>query len=210
MTDIHPTTGLILAGGRSSRMGQNKALLQLQGKTLLQRAIERLAPQVEGLLISTNSPLAGAGSYPQLSDRVGGYAGPLAGILTGLEWLAGQQSRHQWLLSVAVDTPFFPLDLNRNLQQAAQTDTLVIAASSGKRAHPTCALWHIRVLPRLRQFLETDQQRRMMHFVESLHYQRVEFAADPVDPFFNINTAADLSEVAAGLYKGNTPYLEGL
>ena len=129
MTTEHPDraapfgeiAGVVLAGGRSQRMGGgNKALLTLGGQPLLARIVERAAPQVAALVVNANGDPADVSAYglPVVSDGVSGFVGPLAGVLSGMEWAAARGG-YRWVASFAADTPFFPVDLVARLAAAA-------------------------------------------------------------------------------------------
>ena len=139
---------VILAGGLSTRMGGgNKALRMLAGETLLSRVIARLSPQCGRLAINANGEPEQFAEYglPVIADGSGGFAGPLAGVLAGMEWAAAEGADS--VVSVSVDTPFLPEDLVHRLREAAGRSGVAIAASpddSGQlRDHPTCALWPV-------------------------------------------------------------------
>lgn len=193
--------GIILAGGLSRRMGGgDKTLLALGGRPLLDHVVARLAPQVGSLVLSANGDPArfAATELPVLADTVEGHAGPLAGILTGLEWAAANTACKA-LVTAAGDTPFPPADLVARLAAAAASrpGSIAVASSSGRR-HPTFALWPLGLRQALRHFLVDEDNRRVSAFIERHDFVEVEFsllAADgaQVDPFFNINTPDDLA-----------------
>src|SRR5690606_37208572 len=109
--------GIILAGGLSRRMGGgDKSLLELAGRPILAHVVARLAPQVEALALNANGDASRLKDFdlPVMADTVEGFAGPLAGILAGLEWAASNK-RFRAVVTVAGDTPFFPLDLVERL-----------------------------------------------------------------------------------------------
>lgn len=196
--------GVILAGGRSSRMGgQDKAMLSFADKTLIANAVERLAPQVGQLVISTNTDLSAGfpdqiDMVPDADDR---RSGPLAGIHSALRWAGRQASPPQALISVAVDTPFFPRDFVRQLAGAVtdRPGTIAVAASADQR-HPTFALWPLGLSDALGDYLE-EGGRKVWAFIEAHPHLLVDFPPlDGIDPFFNINMPADL--VKAGKYFG--------
>ena len=192
--------GIILAGGLARRMGGgDKCLLPLAGKTLLQRTIERAQPQVSQLLLNANgSSLRFARTrLPVLADVFPHNLGPLAGIHTGLTWLAANAPDQQWLMSFASDTPFFPLDLVSQLLAKAdiplQTGSSpLIVASSNFQTHPVFALWHISLLPKIALQLQTGEIPRLQEWVKQHNPQLVDFAVQNYDPFFNINSPQDL------------------
>ncbi|AZO23802.1 molybdenum cofactor guanylyltransferase MobA [Mesorhizobium sp. M1E.F.Ca.ET.045.02.1.1] len=194
--------GIILAGGRSRRMGGgDKPLLSLGKARLIDHVAARLKPQVGTLALNANGDPArfAAMNLPVLADTVPGHAGPLAGILTGLEW-AAENAACQSLVSAAGDTPFFPGDLVERLTAAARERPGAIAvASSDDRWHPTFALWPLGLSDALRHFLIDEDNRRVSAFMERHGFVQVEFPmieaeGQRIDPFFNINTPDDLAQ----------------
>lgn len=188
--------GLVLAGGGSRRMGgSDKFLLQLAGQSLLGRAISRLEPQVLNLAISANCDpaLLAAWPYPVLPDPPPAGRGPLAGILAGLDWCAGQASH---LVTIASDTPFYPEDLVDRLVTAAggETETIVLAASGG-RTHPVFGLWPVSMRTDLRDWLARGASLKVAEFTFTQPCMICPFPAAPDgDPFFNVNTPDDMAE----------------
>ena len=185
--------GLVLAGGRSSRMGGGeKALLDLAGTALLDRAIARLSPQVEKLAINANRELAAyeARGLPVLTDVFGGYQGPLAGVLTGLRWAEEAGADH--LATVAGDTPFFPLDLVAQLCAALSAATPIAMAQTEDGRHPTFALWPVALAGDLEAAL-AGGTRKIIAWTDAHGCAKVPFAADGFDPFFNVNTPDDMA-----------------
>ncbi len=180
--------GCILAGGRSSRFGSDKALALLGGETLLDRAIRRLAPQVEAMVINTNSTAPKFRKYglPVIADRDGSQLGPLAGILAGLEWARLQHM--QAMVTAAVDTPLFPADLVLQLKSRFSEKITVAASETG--LHPTFALWSIGLLSRLDEWMRQGGSLKVTDFLASQSFDQVFFAAgeNAPDPFFNANT----------------------
>lgn len=181
--------GCILAGGRSNRMGQDKANVLLNGKTLLQHAIDKLAPQVGLLAVNANHHLTT--DLPIIRDSIEGFAGPLAGILAALEWTAQQPGEPTALVTVPVDAPFFPDDLVARLA-AEGGDQIIVAQSSGQ-IHPVFALWPIKTADTLRGWLRDDQNRSAKCFLASVPHKVVDFpVAHGFDPFMNVNTPLEL------------------
>jgi len=192
--------GLVLAGGRSSRMGgADKTLLELGGRPLTRLVLDRLRPQVGRIVINTNADRAlftGFG-VDIISDTIAGYQGPLAGILAGMEWAAGKPDVTH-ILSLAGDTPFFPDDLADRLAAHSVGGRVAVAASKG-RVHPTFALLPVSLRNQLAAFLESGDTRRVMTFLEQAGLDVVDFpvtrlGSAEVDPFFNINTPEDLAQ----------------
>jgi molybdopterin-guanine dinucleotide biosynthesis protein A len=176
--------------------GADKAFLTLGGETLLARTIARAEPQIGELLINANGDLARYGGFgwPVIADRIGGFLGPLAGILSGFEWMRAHRPEAQWLASFACDCPFFPLDLVARLIAQAESETASVAvAASGGGHHPVFAVWRADLAVTSESVLRDQALRKMDDFVALFASTRVEFKADPIDPFFNINTPDDLA-----------------
>ena len=199
--------GVILAGGQATRMGgADKPLLDLGGTTLLGHVIARLRPQVAGLALNANGdPLRfDSTGLPVLSDTVPGFAGPLAGVLAGLDWAASEGA--ETIVTVAGDTPFFPCDLVQRLMQttAGMNHPLALAATpadpqmktksktrSGLIRHPTFGIWPVALRDDLRAALQ-DGLRKVVIWTQQHDGREALFDA-PGDPFFNVNTPADLA-----------------
>lgn len=201
VTIVGKRAGVILSGGRSSRMGGgDKSLMPLGGSTLLGRIVRRLQPQVQALAISANGDADRFSAFgqPVLSDTVPGFAGPLAGVLAAMRW--ADEGGYDVLLSAAGDTPFFPNDLAKRLADAMPpgADRIAVATSGGRR-HPIFALWPVRLKDALANFLADPANRRVNDFIDAHGAVEVEFPPAVVgdlsfDPFFNVNTPADLAE----------------
>ena len=192
--------GLLLAGGQSRRMGGgDKCLTTLGDKTLLQRLADTAGPQVGPLVLNTNSDPALFGSYnlPVAPDVVDGFAGPLAGVLTGLEW-AGVNAPHcDWVASFACDAPFVPVNLvARLIESVAEDGADMACAASGGRDHPVFALWPVRLAGVLRAAVVDEGLRKVDIWTARFKLARAEFDVGNGDPFFNINRPEDIDAAA--------------
>ncbi len=185
------TCGLILAGGQGRRMGGvDKGLQPLQGKPLLQHVIERLSPQVDRLLINANQNLERYAEFgcPVVPDRIGGFAGPLAGLDAGLN-----ATDAPLMVTVPCDSPFLPHDLVERLATArSEIDADVAVARTGSQPHPVFALICTRVRCHLADFLSRGE-RKIDLWYASLRVVEVAFD-DEADAFANINTRAELAQ----------------
>ncbi|RDC74925.1 molybdenum cofactor guanylyltransferase [Rhodovulum sp. 12E13] len=197
--DGAPPAGAILAGGAGRRMGGTvKAGLRLGGETLLARAARRLAPQVPALAVCAGpDPARLAGLLPpgaaSLADPLPGYEGPLAALSAALDW--AEAEGHADLLTVAVDTPFFPADLATRLA-AGRGAAAAALAEDGNGLHPTFGLWRSALAAPLRAAL-AGGARRMTGFADRSGAVRVRFPGD--DTFFNVNAPDDLALAEARL-----------
>ena len=192
--------GVLLAGGQSRRMGGgDKCLMDLGGKTLLRRIVETAAPQVGPLVLNTNSDLALFASYdlPVAPDVIDGFAGPLAGVLTGLEWARAHAPECDWVASFACDAPFAPADLVARLVAAVEAAGADMAcAQSGGRDHPVFALWPVRLAGELRRAVVDEGVRKVDIWTGRYKIARADFDTGRCDPFFNINRPEDLDAAA--------------
>ncbi len=187
---------VILAGGQGRRMGHaDKALCLLAGRPLLDHVIARLGPQCGALALSANGDPGRFVRFglPVLADATPDHPGPLAGLLAGMDWAAARGAG--MILSAAVDTPFLPPDMAARLMAAAGQGAAIAVSSddTGRmRAHPTAGLWPVGARADLRAALAAGD-RRLMAWAEAQDAAHVPFAAQPVDPFFNLNTPGDVA-----------------
>jgi molybdopterin-guanine dinucleotide biosynthesis protein A len=192
-----PVAGVILAGGLSRRMGGgDKCLRPIGGKPILAHIVERVRPQVATLVLNANGDPARFAAFdlPVAADVVAGFAGPLAGVLTGLEWAARHAPQCHWVASFAGDAPFLPRDLVARLLAAVERDgaDLACAASRGQ-AHPVFGLWRADLAAPLRKALVEEGIHKVDRWTARYKLVHVDFAAEPVDPFFNANSPDDLA-----------------
>ncbi|UCH73554.1 MAG: molybdenum cofactor guanylyltransferase MobA [Rhodospirillales bacterium] len=193
-----PVVGVLLAGGLSRRMGGgDKMLRRIGGATILSRVIARLAPQTRHLILNANGDPARFEPFglAVVPDTLAGHAGPLAGVLTGMEWAAANAADCGWVLTVPTDAPFLPDDLAARMLAAIDAQNAEMAcASSGGRAHPVCGIWPVRLAADLRQAITVEQIRKVDVWTARYRHILVDWPVDPVDPFFNANRPQDLAE----------------
>lgn len=187
---------VILAGGKSSRMGGgDKGLLTLGGRRLIDRVIDRIGAQAGPLVLNVNGDAARMGcDLPAVPDSISEFPGPLAGVLAGMDWAAEQGFDH--IVSVAADTPFFPTDLVARLSEAGP---LALAATQeGARVfrQPTFGIWPTALRNDLRDALR-DGLRKVVIWTDRHGAQDVIWGTEPHDPFFNINTPEDMTKAEA-------------
>ncbi len=194
----HDITGLILAGGRGSRMGGvDKGLQNHQGAPLALHALMRLGPQVGSVMINANRNLSAyeALEVPVWPDTTPDFAGPLAGMLTGLE-----QTETPWLMTVPCDSPLFPLDLVERLAQAAVAHEAEIAmpriveADGQARTQPVFCLMRMELFESLQSFLK-DGGRKIDQW--TARHRTVEVDFDDAAAFRNANTMAELRALSS-------------
>lgn len=196
--------GVILAGGLSRRMGGgDKSLLPLAGRPILAHVIERLGPQVDRIALNANGDPERFAAFgmPVIADSVEGYAGPLAGVLAGMDWAAGEGI--ETIVTAAADTPFFPETLVADLAAAAAREGTPLAvamtddAERGYSPHPTFGLWSVALREDLRAALEGGL-RKVVDWTRPRGCAEALFPGAH-EPFFNVNTPEDLARAEARL-----------
>ena len=191
--------GLILAGGRARRFGQDKRFAALGAAALIDHAIARMKPQVDALILSSNDPVPGWDTLRHISDK---YAdqGPLIGIAGGLQYAADQG--FNWLITAPADTPFYPQDLAHRLLEGAGVDQQAAAmpqigfAACGGQVHPVFGAWPTALAGALQNLIDGGE-RKIDRAAQALaKIYRVQWASDPKfgDPFFNINHQHELAQ----------------
>ena len=198
--------GVILAGGLSRRMGGgDKCLRPLGGRPILAQIIERAAPQVGPLVLNANGDPERFADYglPVAADVIEGFAGPLAGILTGMDWVVAHAPQAEWMASFASDAPFFPRDMVAVMRVAAgEAGADLVCAESNGRSHPVFGLWSMSLREDLRAAVVGEGLRKVdlwtaRHRLLPVTFDPVDTAAGKLDPFFNTNRPDDLLEAEA-------------
>lgn len=191
--------GIILAGGQARRMGGgDKGRLMLRGRSLLDHVMGRLSDQVDTLALNANGDPDRFDDIglPIIADTIPDFAGPLAGVLAGMDWASSQGAHH--IVTVAADTPFFPDDFVAKLWAKGQNmnHPLVLAATSDdtrRYRHPTFGLWPVSLRDDLRAALQ-EGLRKVVLWTDKHDGRLVEFPTVAFDPFFNVNTPQDLEQ----------------
>src|SRR5262245_46542356 len=189
------TLGLVLAGGLARRMGGgDKIMLRVGGATILKRVLDRFQPQCASLVLNANGDPARFAStgLPVVADSISDFAGPLAGILAGLDWVSAHASQIEWIASVPGDGPFLPRDLVVRLHDVrlARGKPLACAQSGGRR-HPVAGLWPVNLRTDLRHALLAEDVHKIELWTARHGIATAEWSDQPVDPFFNVNTPDD-------------------
>ena len=204
MSSTAPVVGILLAGGKSSRMGGgDKCLRPLGGRPILAHIIERLKPQVSDMIINANedaSRFAGFG-LPVVSDSITGYAGPLAGVHAGLAWIKRRRPDSAYGVTVATDTPFFPADLVPRFLAEVRDPPALLVARSAEGVHPVIALWPIALAADIEDALKHGLHKvggfTEQHGAIEVPFPPARIGGAEIDPFFNINRPEDLAAAEA-------------
>jgi len=190
--------GLVLAGGLARRMGGgDKARIRIGGKTILERVLARITPQCGAVILNANGDPARFADtgLPVVADTVPDFAGPLAGILAGLDWAAAHAPDVADIVSVPGDCPFLPADLVTRLSAArAAAGTPLACARSGEWRHPVVGLWPVALREDLRKALTAEGLHKIEVWTARHGVAIADWPTAPVDPFFNVNTPEDATE----------------
>lgn len=194
--NIPPTLGVILAGGLSTRMaGRDKARIRVGTTTILQRVMSCLSPQCSRLIVNGEAARFADTGLTVVADSVPDHAGPLAGVLAGLDWSAMHLPKIEWVISAPSDCPFLPRDIVARLHRARMdAGTPLACASSAHRRHPLAALWPVGLREDLRRALVNEGIHKVETWTARHGAAVAEWPTTPVDPFFNVNTPADAAE----------------
>jgi molybdenum cofactor guanylyltransferase len=191
--------GILLAGGLSRRMGGgDKCLRPLGAATILARVIARAQPQVAALALNANGDPGRFAAYrlPVIADSIPDFAGPLAGVLAGLDWAASRGDTH--VASFATDAPFLPHDLVARFVAAPEREGAdLVCAASGGRTHPVFGLWPVGLRDALRHAMVAEGIRKVDAWTARYRLAIVDYPTEPFDPFFNTNRPEDLAVAAA-------------
>ena len=202
---LSSVVGVLLAGGQSRRMGGgDKCLQQLAGKPILAHVIERAAPQVDRLILNANGDAARFAEFqlPVVPDVLADWPGPLAGVLSAMVWAREQASSALWVVSFPTDAPFLPEDLVARLfDRVIEENTRLACAASAGRTHPVVGLWPVALADELAQALEVEGVRKIDIWTARYPLSHVEWPAEPIDPFLNVNRPEDLARAAHALVK---------
>ena len=197
-TKLPLTIGLVLAGGQAQRMGGgDKAAIEIGGQTILARVLARLRPASAQTVLNANGDPQRFAAYglPVIADSVKDFAGPLAGILAGLDWTARNYPAIEWMVSAPGDCPFLPEDFVARLHAVREEqDKKLACAQSGDWRHPVAGLWHVGLRDDLRHALVVEDLRKIEIWTARHGIAIATWPDKPVDPFYNVNTPEDVAQ----------------
>ncbi len=193
--------GIILAGGRASRMGGgDKGLKTVGGRLILDWVVAAMREQCDHLVLSANGDPARFARYdlPIVADDLPDHPGPLAGVLVGLDWAARHHPEQAFAVTAPTDAPFLPKDFVARLQDVRVDDRAeIVCARSGGSTHPVAALWSVALRHDLRRALEVEGLRKVGAYLERHPMAYADWPVHPFDPFFNANAPEDLTQAEA-------------
>ena len=195
--------GIILAGGKSSRFGEDKSTVKLGNKTLLDHTVNKIENEFnEILVISNNKELNFKNKKIQvIEDCIEGQLGPLVGILTAMKWVKENKKNYRWIASFPCDTPFFDINLTNKLKlKTNNTSKKLIFLNSEKKRHNIFGAWSIDLI----EILENDLKnnfRKVEIWADKIGYESININTEKFDKFLNINTKEDLETAKKNIDK---------
>ena len=195
--------GIILAGGKSSRFGEDKSTAKLGNKTLLDHTVSKIQNEFnEILVISNNKDFNFKNNKIYLvEDCIEGQLGPLVGILTAMKWVTKNKKNYKWIASFPCDTPFFDIKLISELKiKVKETSKKLIFLNSNKKRHNIFGLWSLDLI----EILEKDIKnsfRKVELWADKVGYENINIDEEKFDRFLNINTKKDLEKAKENLDK---------
>lgn len=197
-TEIPRTIGLVLAGGQARRMGGgDKAFIEIGGRKILDRVLARLKPSCVSVVLNANGDPQRFVPWglPVIADSVKDFAGPLAGILAGMDWTARNYPAIEWMVSVPGDCPFLPEGLVERLHAVRiEQNKKLACAQSGDWRHPVVGLWNVRLREDLRKALVVEDLHKIEVWTARHGVAIATWPDQPVDPFFNVNSPEDVAQ----------------
>ena len=191
----HNILGAILAGGKSKRMGKDKLFLELNNMKLIDYTIQKVKKYLKDLIIVTNqeNEFFTKNNLITVKDCINGQLGPLAGILTAMKWAKENSPNCSWVATFPCDTPFFPeAVISKFIEESKKKESLILCATSHGRKHNIFGLWSLDLYDKLHNDLVNNKVRKVQDWTKTNSIKNLEFKFKEYDPFFNINTDADL------------------
>jgi len=196
--------GVILAGGKSSRFGSNKADAHLGDKTLLEHTISKVEKNfLEVLIVSNNESIKiNKKNVFLVKDFIKGQLGPLIGILSAMKWIEQNNKKYKWIATFPCDTPFFDDSIIEKLKNCSlSNDHLLFFLNSRKKRHNIFGLWSLKLIDILEEDIRSNNFRKVELWADKIGVQKIEVNTEGFDKFLNINTLGDLEDAKKNLDK---------
>jgi len=185
--------GVILAGGKSKRFGQEKSQVKLGDKTLLEHCLSKLKSKFDKILIVTNTNTIK--DYITINDCIEGQLGPLVGVLSAMKWIKKNNFSYNWIATFPCDTPFFNTSIIEEFFKASKlNDNLLYFVKSKEKRHNIFGLWSLKLIKTLEKDIIENNYRKVEKWANKIGVKTINVSYDDIDPFFNINTKEDLIE----------------
>ena len=191
--------GVVLAGGKSKRFGEDKSKIKLEGKTLIEHTLDKIKFKFNRIIIISNSKISK--DYLVINDCIDGNLGPLVGVLTAMKWIKENNHLYNWIATFPCDTPFFNISLIDKFFEASKlNDSLLYFAKSQKKRHNIFGLWSLDLVETLENDIK-NSFRKVELWADKIGYENINLKVEKFDRFLNINTKKDLEQAKENLDK---------
>tara|TARA_B100000700_G_C14586450_1_gene642648 strand:- start:57 stop:668 length:612 start_codon:yes stop_codon:yes gene_type:complete len=185
--------GVILAGGKSNRFGEDKSKVKLNDKTLLEHTFNKIKSKFDKIVIVSNSK--SQNNYITITDCIDGQLGPLVGVLSAMKWIKKNNYSYKWIATFPCDTPFFDISLvDKFVEASKKNDSMLYFAKSEEKRHNIFGLWSLKLLENLETDIIKNNHRKVEKWANKIGVKTIDILYKEIDPFFNINTKEDLAE----------------
>ncbi len=192
--------GVVLAGGKSKRFGQDKSNVKLDGRSLLEHTLNKIKPKLKTILIVSNNQTLK--EYATIKDCIDGHLGPLVGVLSAMKWIKKNNYSFNWIVTFPCDTPFFDNSLiDKFIESSKSNDSSLYFAKSEKKRHNIFGLWSLKLIEILEEDILKNNYRKVEKWANKIGVKTINISYKEFDPFFNINTKEDLAEAEKILIK---------
>ena len=192
--------GVVLAGGKSKRFGEDKSEVKLGDKTLLEHTLDKIKSKFNTIIIVSNNKIIK--NYITIKDCIEGQLGPLVGALSAMKWIKKNNYSYNWIITFPCDTPFFNISIiDKFIKVSKLNDSLLYFAKSAEKWHNIFGLWSVKLIETLEKDIIENNHRKVEKWANKIGVKTVNIPYDNIDPFFNINTKDDLAEAKKILIK---------
>ena len=192
--------GVVLAGGKSKRFGEDKSTIKLNDKTLIEHTLDKIKSKLNKIIIVSNDKVLK--NYITINDCIDGQLGPLVGVLSAMKWIKDNNYSYNWIITFPCDTPFFNISIiDKFVEVSKLNDSLLYFAKSEEKRHNIFGLWSLKLIETLEMDIVKINHRKVEKWADKIGVKTINIPYKEVDPFFNINTKEDLKEAKKILKK---------
>jgi len=185
--------GVVLAGGKSKRFGEDKSEIKLGSKTLLEHTLDKIKSKFNTIIIVSNSKIVK--DYITIKDCMEGQLGPLVGVLSAMKWIKKNNFFYNWIATFPCDTPFFNISIiDEFIKVSKLNNSLLYFVKSKEKRHNIFGLWSLQLIEILEKDIIENNYRKVEKWANKVGVKTINVSYDNLDPFFNINTKEDLIE----------------
>ena len=192
--------GVVLAGGKSKRFGEDKRKVMLNDKTLLEHTLDKVKSKFNKIIIVSNNKILK--DYTTINDCIDGQLGPLVGVLSAMKWIKKNNFSYKWIATFPCDTPFFNISLiDKFIEVSRQKKNLLYFVKSEEKRHNIFVLLSLQLIEVLEKDIIKNNFRKVEEWANKIGVKTINISYKEIDPFFNINTKEDLVEAKKILIK---------